>query len=198
MATAKKSRKLKSVKGATAAPAAAEAAPRAPAPTGPAAVDQETAKNLVNEAYARFTEACEKLETGVDLLNAAGPAYWKTVTDEALKKEIADFVQKAMFGATSLRDAVAGAANAPVQKKNELPTVEMPVSQIPMAAIFTDAPSAADLAGARDTVGLALTKLIQTEIPMGESERGLRVVTFLIELHKNLKAMADKAAGVAA
>jgi hypothetical protein len=158
----------------------------------------KTGNDLVGEALARMEESLAKFELGVGLLNDAGKDYWAKVENEAAKKAIQDYVQKAAFALTSLRDEVGGVLSAPpAARKLELPTLEMPVAQIPMAAIFKDQPTKTDLAQARDTVGMAFVKLSDVDIPMREAEGGLRVLTFLGELHKNLKAMAEKAQAAA-
>lgn len=182
MATKKVRKSLQSVPASVATPATgAEVAPK-------------TGADLVCEAHVRLQETCERLDLSVALLNDAGKAYWATVQNEPAKKAIQDYVSKACFALTSLRDEVAGVLSAPpAPKKLELPAIDMPVAQIPMAAIFKDQPTDKDLAQARDTVGLALSKLIYADIPMGEAEQGLRVVTFMVELHKNLKVLAEKA-----
>ncbi len=170
--------------------------PVAPAPEQPA--KEKEGAELVEEGLQRLEEALERFALGIHCLNDAGKEFWTTTRTVEQLKQLQDFVSKSEFALSSLRDEVKLALTQPKGPKLELPKIEFPVPSIPVAAIFSDKATAQDIAGARDTVHMALGTLAQAEIPMVNAENGLRILTFMTELHKSLKVMAEAAKGVAA
>lgn len=169
-----------------------------PPAAAPAPEPTKSGKALVEEGLQRLEEAIERFSLGVAVLNDAGKEFWtKTRTAEQLKA-LQDYLSKSEFALSSFRDEVKLALDQPKGEKLELPKIDFPVPTIPVAAIFSDKSTLQDIAGARDVVHMALGTLAQSEITMANSENGLRVITFMAELHKNLKIMADAAKGAAA
>lgn len=162
------------------------------APKSPEAVKREpTGKELVEEAKLRFEECFAKFETAVALLNHAGEAKYFEAYDQTQLETLRKLVANAGHNIPACRDAVTIMLGQHARADQTRPTIDVKIPQVTMAQIFVDKPSAEDIKEAAENLAFATALVADTDIKVHQSEQALRCLTFMAELHKNVKALGE-------